>query len=452
MRLKFMRRRPLDDGTYLFEVVAPGPHVSGIGAVANALARLALGEPFALEIVGTSQARWFTARACTEGMLEHLQRELGVLYPQARVRQIDTGGEPLRDPARPRDGEQVAACRLELREPDHLPPRTFDDRDTGGDQHPQADPVLGILGAAGRVPAGWRAVAQLLTRAPDDWGRRHELLLEEKRSSPAANQETSLTSVFMLIGLLPVLGALYQGYQWYIDQNWLRVGMLATVVAVLVFGALSVASRVGGRRRFVSPELVRQKITPLAFCSQVRLAVFAPSEVPRTAVQRYLDQLAAAYRQYNLSFGNGLVARRVPSIDLTRLAPSGKAAMLNVEELAGMWHVPQVTAEAPFIEKTAFRRLAPLPDLVRSGCRIGQFEHQGQAIPACLPDHVLRRHLLLIAKTRQGKSSLLLRLAQHVMDRDRALLLVDPHSDLAQAALGVGRAAVLPLLHPLRHE
>jgi hypothetical protein len=63
---------------------------------------------------------------------------------------------------------------------------------------------------------------------------------------------------------------------------------------------------------------------------------------------------------------------------------------------------------------------------------------------------LLRRHLLAIAKTRRGKSSLMLRLVHHLMlagttepggreagaDK-RCLILVDPHSDLATAALAL---------------
>ena len=60
-----------------------------------------------------------------------------------------------------------------------------------------------------------------------------------------------------------------------------------------------------------------------------------------------------------------------------------------------------------------------------------------------LPDELLRRHLLLVAKTRRGKSSLLLRIAGYLMastatdGRPPALVLVDPHRDLAEAALGL---------------
>ncbi|HLG74002.1 MAG TPA: hypothetical protein VK009_26585, partial [Chloroflexota bacterium] len=53
------------------------------------------------------------------------------------------------------------------------------------------------------------------------------------------------------------------------------------------------------------------------------------------------------------------------------------------------------------------------------------------------------RHMLIAAKTRYGKSSLLLRLFEYLMEPDDgwcqrpALLLVDPHGDLARTALGV---------------
>ncbi|RPI26797.1 MAG: glycine--tRNA ligase subunit beta, partial [Chloroflexota bacterium] len=66
-----------------------------------------------------------------------------------------------------------------------------------------------------------------------------------------------------------------------------------------------------------------------------------------------------------------------------------------------------------------------------------------RTVPVCLPHELLRRHLLLVAKTRRGKSSLLLTLARYLMaaagpqGHYPALVLVDPHRDLARAALGL---------------
>jgi hypothetical protein len=61
-------------------------------------------------------------------------------------------------------------------------------------------------------------------------------------------------------------------------------------------------------------------------------------------------------------------------------------------------------------------------------------------VPVHLPTGLLRRHLLAVAKTRTGKSTLLLRLVHHLMDSGsdhRCVVLVDPHRDLAVSALGL---------------
>lgn len=60
-----------------------------------------------------------------------------------------------------------------------------------------------------------------------------------------------------------------------------------------------------------------------------------------------------------------------------------------------------------------------------------------------LPDELLRRHLVLVAKTGRGKSALLTRIADYLLGepptgaRPPLLLLVDPHRDLAEAVLGL---------------
>src|SRR5205814_1561051 len=160
-------------------------------------------------------------------------------------------------------------------------------------------------------------------------------------------------------------------------------------------------------------------------------------------------------RQFNLAAGNGLEPRplRPRDLDLRLLTPlpSRRAAVvLNTRELAGLWHLPQAQADVPLLERTTATRRLPLPFTVARGCRIGVSAHQGRVLPVALPDGLLRRHLLLVAKTRRGKSSLLLRLARYLMEartgdgRLRTLVLIDPHRDLAEAALGVVPAARQP--------
>ena len=135
--------------------------------------------------------------------------------------------------------------------------------------------------------------------------------------------------------------------------------------------------------------------------------------------------------------------------------PGARPCLLNMRELACLWHLPQAADDVPFVERTTARRRLPLPATVApgpsgEGCQIGFSQHQGHNVPVVLPPGLLHRHLLAIAKTRRGKSSLMLRLVHHVMlagttgqgareagHNKHCVILVDPHSDLATSALAL---------------
>jgi hypothetical protein len=96
------------------------------------------------------------------------------------------------------------------------------------------------------------------------------------------------------------------------------------------------------------------------------------------------------------------------------------------------------------VERTTARRFLPLPETVSSGLRVGVAEHQGRLVPVHLAPELLRRHELLVGKSRKGKSALLgarwrqLAALPEITEAPRpTVVLVDPHSDLAGAALGL---------------
>jgi hypothetical protein len=442
------------------EVVPPRTNAAMVTPVENLLAAISRDESFGLEIAGTSTARWFLARAGTPAMRRHLEAQLAVAYPQAALRRLDPGRLPGHDPARLAGDEQVAACALALRAPPYLPLRTFRDADVDDARDAQADPVLGVLGALDDLPAGWRGLTQVVLRpAADDWCRPYLRLAVEhplaaERAGAGAGGAPSLTGVVVLAGLLAAGAAAAQGALWYADGEWLRLALLAGAVPLGGAGLVWLGRRLG-RRPLYDVRLVQEKVSRPAFVAQLRLAVFAPAGAPRPEVEGRLAQLVAAYRQFNLAAGNGLVPHRLDpdprrGRDLRSLAPlppARAAPVLTTRELAGLWHLPQALSDVPLLERTTARRRLPLPVDVARGCPIGVSAHQGRAVPVALPDDLLRRHLLLVAKTRRGKSSLLLLLARHLMDHDAgggrrpALVLVDPHRDFARAALGVVPAA-----------
>jgi hypothetical protein len=469
MFIKIERCDAQEAAPHLVEIITPRTNQAAIAAAENLLAALspAHAEPFALEMAATHDARWFQLRAATAGTLLHLQEQLGAAYPQAGFRPLDAARSPQSDPARLRQGEQLAASTLVLRAEPFRPLRTFLDRDVAAERAPnaaQADPVLGLLAALGDVPAGWRALSQLVLRpAPDDWCKgyvrlalEHPLEYERLRESAkfAAGGGSSFLVGLIAAGLITLVVGL-QAAAWYDAGDWKHLGELAAAAAA-VPGAGLVAWRAGmfRGRPLYDPRQVHEKIQYPAFRAQVRLAVFAPAECPRSSVEACLRRLAAAYKQFDLAAGNGLVTRplHLPAGNpgaadaLSRLRFLGglrSVPVLNTREIAGLWHLPQAAADVPLLERTAARERLPLPDTVAQGCRIGVSIHQHRAVPVHLSDELLRRHLLLVAKTRKGKSSLLATLARYLMSSAEpaagrpALVLVDPHRDLARTVLGL---------------
>ncbi len=446
-------RRP-DRGTTqpareLVEIITPRTNVATSTPAENLLAAISLPEPFSLEIVGTASARWFLARAGTLAARRHLEAQLAVAYPQADLRPLDVDRYPGLDPARLDPSEQRAACTLRLRAPQYLPLRTFRDADIDAIRSVQADPVLGILGALSDLPEGWRGLAQIvLWPTSDDWSHDYlRLAVEHPLASEraASHSDTSPSQVVALAGLL-VLGTLgFQAYHWLQAGDWHQLALLATGILT------GIPSLVWIRRHLGKPpiydmRLVQEKVSHIAHRAEIRLAIMAPADVLAQAVEYRLSRLVAAYRQFNLAAGNGLIARPLDPQrrDLRALTPVSRATpILTTRELAGLWHLPQSGADVPLLERTTARRHLPLPFSVADGCRIGVSSHQGRSVQVSLPRELARRHLLLVAKTRRGKSSLLLHLAQHLMQPDvpgaspPCLVLVDPHHDLARAALGL---------------
>ncbi len=143
--------------------------------------------------------------------------------------------------------EQVVAHPLVLRGPGYLPLRTFRDVDVAADRAAQADPILGILGALGDLPTGWRSLCQLvLAPAPDDWCKEYlRLTVEHPLASERANAQadTSLVPVFMWAGLLAAGCLAYQGYQWYSAGQWLHLALLVGGIGVGIVAVVLLVRR-----------------------------------------------------------------------------------------------------------------------------------------------------------------------------------------------------------------
>ena len=154
---------------------------------------------------------------------------------------------------------------------------------------------------------------------------------------------------------------------------------------------------------------------------ELRLAVIAPDFADEPRSTKSSSTWRPPIAHFRSGAGNSL-RRAGPRrrADLRVLAPLGSASLLNVRELAGLWHLPQADddvrirrahhcAPTAAAASTPLRRTPP-----------GQLPHRrlrasGPRRSRPPADGLLRRHLLAVAKTRRGKSSLLLRMVHHLM-------------------------------------
>lgn len=160
------------------------------------------------------------------------------------------------------------------------------------------------------------------------------------------------------------------------------------------------------------------------FACRLTLTVFAPPNQPSAADEK-LEQLAGALGQFSVPRLATFVAawqRKLPPF------------LLSAEELATLWHFPVTEVPSPSLATLAMRQLEPPvrlptpsehPDLAVLGETLFRDRRQTFGI---LPRDK-SRHLALLGKTGQGKTTLLEQLILTDIRAGQGLVFVDPHGD-----------------------
>ena len=155
-----------------------------------------------------------------------------------------------------------------------------------------------------------------------------------------------------------------------------------------------------------------------------------------------LGRITGAFRSFNLADGNALelVADGLPATpqDLSRESLH-HAQVLNISELATMWHLP-IGENPDQLRLGLYQRFVPVPSTVNEpgSVQIGQAVKGGQAIPVALSSLAVRHNTLILGKTQKGKTTVAGVLAQSIMaQQNHALVVIAPHRDFADGLLGL---------------
>ena len=435
-----------------YVVLPPPTNLKDAAAMEQLAGTLAhIPAPVALEIVGTPHGRQLVIRGRPEAV-EYVSSQLYAVYNQLELQPLISGSDDpdTSDYAADFETGAVAACRLVPAEPHFLPIKTWREFEN-------SDPLVAILGAFNGLRADERALSQVTIRgaAPQGWADEHlQNLMRLKRRGYGGDAPAATGAI--LRGVVSMVCWLFMlGLGLWAWPDWPRWFIAVPIGVVLL--ALGVVT-MPGRNHWAGAmeDDAAMKLKDQALVVEVRL--FAKAATPERAAA-LLARLTSAYRMFDTTSANKFTVEPLEALRpndfetlhdqrdfLQRLiawgdAPSGPigAALLNVSELAGMWHMP-VAEALELVKRQTWERILPLPSVLagQKGAYVGISWKGLHAVKVCLPLEAMNRNIFILGKTQHGKTTLMEHIAAWWMsDPNRTVVIVDPHGDLARRAIGL---------------
>ncbi len=186
------------------------------------------------------------------------------------------------------------------------------------------------------------------------------------------------------------------------------------------------------------------KLNRLLFVCNVRVSVITPASA-RDLAEAKVEEIAGSFRQFNLPHCNGFTVGRLRESPALPFGLEGNAFVLSNEEIATLWHVPNILVKTPNFDWVLSRKLEPPVDLpvMKEGEKggaedmtvLGEALFRGHRTRFGIMPDDRRRHMYVIGKTGMGKSTLLENMIHSDIIAGKGLALIDPHGDLVEAVL-----------------
>ena len=310
----------------LLAVTPPRTGERTLLGVENLLQSIAVPEPFSLELAGDMDGVTLMARCLDDQVV---RGQLSAHYPQARIRKVDPGDDPLRLG----EGEQAWSITLRADGPEYVPLRTFRDDDL---LDPGSDPLIALMGALSALNEGERVVARLMLRSlGPDWSQAHmDKAHKRPGMEPREPAYTYQTKPLQMDGItMAVLGigalAALKGYLWVQDGEVWKAALLGTVTALgLAVGGWAWHRWKKARSRVEDPLLIKEKVSRIAFDAEIQVTTVLPAATGQQRAAELLGPVGAAYRHFDNPAGARFKVGKVKPVapDPSLLHPAGPAS------------------------------------------------------------------------------------------------------------------------------
>jgi hypothetical protein len=185
---------------------------------------------------------------------------------------------------------------------------------------------------------------------------------------------------------------------------------------------------------------VEEKITKLGYQVKIRIVYLGPDEV---SARHRLQAIVGGFKQFNTTNLNGFTnAKMYNSSDFVGDYQArlffDSGYILNIEELASLYHLPHKSVETPNMVWTTAKTSEPPSNIPMDGIAkpgdislFGLTNFRGRHLKFGIKRSDRGRHMYIIGQTGAGKSFLLQLLTLSDIYHDQGFAIVDPHGDYA---------------------
>jgi len=190
---------------------------------------------------------------------------------------------------------------------------------------------------------------------------------------------------------------------------------------------------------------ISKKVAKPGLSTEIRIMTSAPEEA---IAKMHLDNIVGAFDQYNNPGVNKLKKVKVEKKNekkflydvIYRRTPEAKESILNVEELAALYHFPNKNITTPNIHWLLSRELIA-DNSISSDIKskdtiwIGNNYFRGKKKVVCFEREDRRRHSYILGQTGTGKSWSMMRMILQDIYNGDGVCFIDPHGQTAEMIL-----------------
>ncbi len=188
---------------------------------------------------------------------------------------------------------------------------------------------------------------------------------------------------------------------------------------------------------------IENKMLKLGFEFGVRVVTKAPTQVES---EQILRDIVASFKQFTTAHLNNFIhsaptknGQEIYSDYVRRYLSSGVVDILNIEELASLFHLPNISVETPNIAWSRSKKLEPpmnLPKSNEDGVTVfAETDYRGSRFDFGIKREDRRKHFYILGKTGVGKSTVFKNMFISDILRGDGACIVDPHGDTVEELL-----------------